>query len=254
MLKKVLVALGVLVALLAGGLYLLRSSLSNPLPPSAPGPEADALARSMQAAVGHEAWEETEVVRFTFRGSHAHVWDRARGFALVAWEEDGPGDLVEVRMRLADRRAVVHRAGEEVAAPESGTWIEKAWSLWCNDTFWLNPIAKLFDAGTERGLVELDDGRRGLLVTYTTGGVTPGDAYLWILGQDDRPVAWRMWTRILPIPGIETSWEGWTELSSGAVVATRHRTPLGVLELDVETDTSRPEEDRFAPLVERLEG
>ena len=33
------------------------------------------------------------------------------------------------------------------------------------------------------------------------GGVTPGDTYLWILDDSGRPVAWRVWVKILHIPG-----------------------------------------------------
>ena len=218
---------------------------SYELPALTPSPEADSLARAMMKSVNHEAWLDTGAVTWTFRGQHVHLWDRDRQLARVAWTDDGP-TLVEVFLDLDSRDGIVLVAktdseghGADLAPPdaqEQAKRLRQAWEFWVNDSFWLNPIAKVFDAGTTRGLVapeagEFDDDLRGLLVSYASGGVTPGDSYLWLVGADDRPVAWRMWTQILPIQGLETSWEGWQDLATGAVVSTRHQTPLGALGL-----------------------
>lgn len=234
---------------------------SYELPQLTPGPEADALARAMMESVNHPAWLETGAVTWTFRGQHIHLWDRHRQFARVAWTEDGPA-LVEVFLDLATKDGIVlvsEGEGSDAAPPdaqEQAKRLRQAWEFWVNDSFWLNPIAKVFDAGTSRGLVapeagEFDDDLRGLLVSYSSGGVTPGDSYLWLVGRDDRPVAWRMWTQILPIQGLETSWEGWQDLASGAVVATRHQTPLGALGLsDVYGTRTLEELHSIHPVVE----
>ena len=192
---KILAAILVLGLL---GLVVLGYSLHDPRPDGQPGPEADALARSMESAVNKEAWDRTGAVRWSFFGRHHYVWDRER-------------DLVE--LRWGDSRALFR------TSDQTG----RAWHAdWINDSFWLNPVVKFFDPGVERSLVKLEDGREALLVSYSSGGVTPGDAYLWIPGEDGLPEAWRMWVQIIPIGGIETSWEGWTELSTGAKVSTEH--------------------------------
>ncbi|MBT8393715.1 MAG: hypothetical protein KJN66_02585, partial [Bacteroidia bacterium] len=101
--------------------------------------------------------------------------------------------------------------------------IDKATSYFNNDSFWLVAPYKVFDEGTERRLVTSDTGEESLLVTYTSGGSTPGDSYLWILDQNHRPKSFKMWTSILPIDGLEASWEKWVVTESGANLSTFHK-------------------------------
>ena len=54
------------------------------------------------------------------------------------------------------------------------------------------------------------------MVEYTSGGVTPGDAYVYILGEDGLPTSYLMWVQIIPVGGVEFSMEEWTTLYSGA--------------------------------------
>jgi len=198
------------------GLAALGYSLNEPRPEGEPGPEADALARSMEAAVDKEAWDRTGAVRWSFFERHHYVWDRDRNLVELRW-----GDS-RALFRTGDRKGRAWHSGSEQTGEDATEALSAAYAYWINDSFWLNPVVKFFDSGVERSLVKLDDGRDALLISYSSGGVTPGDAYLWIPGDDGRPEAWRMWVQIIPIGGIETSWEGWTELATGAKVSTQH--------------------------------
>jgi hypothetical protein len=198
------------------GLLVVGYSLNEPRPQGKSGPAADALARSMEAAVDKEAWDRTGAVRWSFFERHRYVWDRNRGLVELRW-----GDS-RALFRTADQTGRVWRGGIEQTGDDAKEGLSAAYAYWINDSFWLNPVVKFFDPGVERALVKLDDGRDALLVSYSSGGVTPGDAYLWIPGPDDLPEAWRMWVQIIPIGGIETSWEGWKELSTGAKISTQH--------------------------------
>ena len=68
-----------------------------------------------------------------------------------------------------------------------------------------------------------------------------------------------MWVQVLPIGGVQFSWEDWQTLKTGARVATRHRGPLGfTIELThIRAESSLaalyPDGDPFAPLVEHLD-
>lgn len=189
---------------------------SEPRPAGQPGPAADDLARKMEAAVNRDAWDRTGAIRWSFFGQHHYLWDKSRGFVEVKWSD------VRVLLRTQDRTGRAWVGQDELAGEDADDLVEKAYSFFANDSFWLNPVVKLFDDGTERALVTLEDGREALLLTYSSGGVTPGDAYLWIADPEGLPTEWKMWVKIIPIGGVGNSWEGWTELSTGAKVSTHH--------------------------------
>ena len=212
-------AFTILAAILILGLAALVAvgySLNDPRPEGEPGAEADALARTMEAAVHKEDWDRTGAVRWSFFEQHHYIWDRKRGLVELKW-----GDS-RALFRTADHTGRAWSHGTEQTGADADEALRAAYEYWINDSFWLNPAVKFFDPGVERSLVKLDDGRDALLISYTSGGVTPGDAYLWIPGPDGMPASWRMWVQIIPIGGIETSWDGWVELSTGAKVSTQH--------------------------------
>ena len=90
---------------------------------------------------------------------------------------------------------------------------------------------KVFDEGTERRIVKTDTNGDALLITYTSGGSTPGDSYLWLFDTNGKPKAFKMWTSLLPIDGLEASWSDWTTTESGAMLPTFHK--LLVLGLEI---------------------
>ena len=234
--------------LLVLAIVLAATALADPRPEGTPGPEAEALARAMMEAIDHEAWQTTGAVKWSFRGSRHHLWDRQRQLARVQWDE------VEILLNLASGGGRAWKGGREVEGEKAEKLVRKAYEAWVNDSFWLNPISKVFDDGTVRGLVAQDDGTRALLVEYTSGGVTPGDAYLWLFGDDDLPVGWRMWTSNIPIGGARATWERWIELDTGARIATLHDLAIGKLEMTgVAGATSladlEPGDDPFASLL-----
>lgn len=208
--RSLLALLGLLSLLVVGGV-----ALHQPRPTGTPGPAAEALAQRVELAVGRAQWDQTGAVAWTLFG-HRHLWDRQRGFVQVTYRD------MRVLLRTADQSGVAFDDGQALRGPELRAALDKAWAYFCNDSFWLNPIVKVFDPGTTRSIVRVD-GRDALLVEYSTGGVTPGDAYLWILGDDDLPTAWRMWVSVLPVGGIRVPWAGYVTLSTGAKVATEHR-------------------------------
>ena len=214
--KLILKILGILllvVILLAVGAGI---ALHEKEPAGSNAAEADALAHSMMAAVDKPAWDTTRWIKWTFRSGNTYVWDKERHYVMVLQENK------EVRFNANTMAGSVVVGGQAAKGQKVPKLVQKAWSNFCNDSFWLNPVVKAFDGGTERTMVTLKDGRKGVKVTYKSGGVTPGDSYVWILDDNNLPTAWKMWVNIIPVGGIETSWEGWTTLPTGAKIATTH--------------------------------
>ena len=228
--KLILLVLGLFGALLIT-LGVGSAALSRPLPEGEPTADADAAAQALIAAVNEEAWERTGAVTWGFAGRHTHLWDRQR--TLHQLVSDG-GDTV-VRYNLTTMKGVATVKGETATPEKTDKLIQAAYAAWINDSFWLNPVVKAFDEGTVRIRVPLEEGGQGVMVQYRAGGLTPGDSYLWIPGPEGRPKAWRMWVSIIPIGGLEATWEGWIQLSTGAWVSTVHQ--IGPMTLTL-TDVS----------------
>lgn len=194
--------------------------VNESLPKGKQGQAADDFTRKMQAATNLKAWNETGAVAFTFGGlgaSRSTLWDKKRHYAQVRW-----GKMYNVLVDINQKKGVARKNGKIVTGEEGQKLVIKAWKIWVNDSFWLNPVAKAFDPGTSRSLVTLDDGTQGMMVSYSSGGDTPGDSYLWLVDKNFLPTDWKLWVSIIPIGGVKFSWENWKTLATGAKVATFH--------------------------------
>lgn len=213
--RKIVLGLAAIIGALVLALVVAGVIAHESRPTGEPGPAADALAREIQASVALDAWEKTGAVQWDFGGRQQHLWDKQRMLARVTWGSH------RVWIDLGSRKGVAHTDGQPVEGEAAQALLDQAYAHWANDSFWLNPFGKLFDDGTTRSIVKTDDGD-ALLVSYGSGGVTPGDAYLWIRGADGKPKAWKMWVSIIPIGGLSATWEDWITTESGAAISTRH--------------------------------
>ena len=210
--------------LLFGFLYF---KYNEDLPTGIQGVKADALAYKMLDALDYEAYKSTNHLEWTFKKRHRYIWDKTNNICEVFWKD------YKVTLNLNDpsqSKVYVHNFKNE--SDMTKELIDKAIAYFNNDTFWLVAPYKVFDKGVQRRLVKTENNKDALLVTYTTGGSTPGDSYLWLLDDNGKPAAFKMWTSILPINGLEASWRDWTTTASGAQLPTFHKLMILGLEID----------------------
>ncbi|MCT4582839.1 MAG: hypothetical protein N4A35_15615 [Flavobacteriales bacterium] len=219
MLLKVLkvIVVGAVLLVAGVGIFYFSTNEERPSIKEATVQEADNMARKMLRAINKEAWDTTRVVQWSFKDRHHYIWDKKLNYVQVKWED------IDVRLNIDNRSQYQIFKGKEVLTDpiKSKELAVNAWEYFCNDSFWLNAPAKVFDPGTKRSIV-IEDGKKGLMVSYESGGVTPGDAYLWFLDERFLPYKYKMWVSIIPIGGTEATWAKWEELPTGAMVATEH--------------------------------
>lgn len=232
--KKFLKFIGALLVLLiaAGTIYYFVNNES--LPEGAAGDEADALAQKMMIAMNKEAFDATEILEWSFRDSHFYKWKKEEGLVEVSWDDN------KITLNLND----INKS--EGGSPEL---VDKALDYFYNDSFWLVAPYKVFDDGVERKILDYE-GNKALLVTYTSGGSTPGDSYLWILDEQGLPTSYKMWTSIIPLGGVSATWSDWKNADSGIKLPTSHKLSLFGMELNMgEVKAYNPNADTLAEKV-----
>jgi len=179
--------------------------------------QADILAHKMLKSLNFEAYKATNYLEWTFKQKHHFKWNKKDSICEVNWRE------YKVDLNLNNpSSSTVYIHNFRIENEKSRELIDTATKYFNNDSFWLVSPYKVFDNGVKRSIVKYDN-KDALLVTYTKGGTTPGDTYLWILDDNYKPIKYKMWVNILPIGGLEATWSDWKTTESGAQLPTHHK-------------------------------
>jgi hypothetical protein len=220
------IILGILVILLIV-LAFVYFKYNEPLPEGTQNAKADALAQKMLTTLKYDAYKNTRYIAWTFPGNHQYVWDKDQYKVDVSWSD------VKVNLNLKQPdTSTVNVDGVDITSAEKSIYIKKALAYFNNDSFWVVAPYKVFDEGVTRSIAKNAAGEEGLLVTYNSGGTTPGDSYLWHLDDNGRPKGYQMWVDIIPIGGLYASWDDWQTMESGIPLSGLHT--LLILDIDVE--------------------
>lgn len=221
MFKKIIIGLAILLILMMGIIAFLFFTNNKKRPIGIAGDKAEIVAQKLSRAINKQAWDTTRFVQWTFRGEHDYFWDRQLKLVEVLWDEN------RVLLDIDNQTGLTYIGNSEISDSEKKEDLLKtAHAHFINDAFWLNAPSMIYNPDVTRSYVELKDGHDGLMVTYNSGGVTPGDSYLWKLNDEGLPTSYQMWVSIIPVGGLEFSWDDWTTLSSGARVAQYHTSKL----------------------------
>jgi hypothetical protein len=214
---KIIKVLSILLIVLAIGAFVAVKYFSEEKPEGKSGDQADKVAERMLDKLNKDAYDAIDYINFEFfGGGHKYVWDKKNHKAVIEWKNN------KVILDLGTQEGTAYKNGTLVEGDDAVSLLETAWSYWCNDSFWLVAPYKIFDAGTTRKLVDVEEGTHGLMIEYTSGGVTPGDSYLWILNEEYQPTGFKMWTQILPVQGTYVDWSKWDDYK-GAKLCISHK-------------------------------
>ncbi|MEQ9367071.1 MAG: hypothetical protein RIF32_22745 [Leptospirales bacterium] len=214
------------------------------VPPGAPGPDADALAAKMLKAINYEAWQKnTAAVGWSFRGDHKHFWDRRRDLVEVQWDEYiARFNKNTLQGRVLQKGRLVQDAGESLEL------LAKANAYFVNDAFWLNPLFHIESPGVQLSLV----GERSLKVDFSSGGVTPGDTYVFHTDENGLVTEMQLWVSIVPLKGSSATFENYAVSETGVKSARLYDYLVTIDIGDVKMYAKYPAaggDDRFAELL-----
>ena len=192
--------------------------------PAAPGfnlagsdPRAIAVADSVvKYHGGRAAWDATRYLRWNFFGARDLHWDRQAQRVRIDVPNDNTVYLLDYSERPLTGRVRVK--GNEVTDPEElSRLLQKAYSIFINDSFWLVQQFKLKDDGVTLKLLEdvnVDSqvGRPSFVLEQTFDGVgdTPQNRYLLFVDKRTYMInTWQFFRDVADTePAMETPWKG----------------------------------------------
>ncbi len=212
--KKLFKFIGILLLLLiVAGIFFYFIN-NEPIPEGKKGKSADALAEKMLTALNNDAFKNTETLKWSFRNEHFYTWKKQENIVHISWDNN--------KVTLHTKQPEKSELYIDGKNSNNKKLIEQAQNFFNNDSFWLVAPYKIFDSGTERRIVKYKN-KDALLITYTSGGSTPGDSYLWILDDNYLPTSFKMWTSIIPIGGVSATWSDLKSTESGIKLPTKHK-------------------------------
>ena len=199
---------------------------NEPLPNAKYDDSTQLMVDTIKSFINYEHFSKTDYISWTFKKRHHFKWYKNKSLCDVYWKN------IKVKLDLNNQKnSLVYINENLINISESKTYIKKAIKLFNNDSFWLVAPFKIEDEGTVLKTAVIDN-KKALMVTYTKGGTTPGDTYVWLFDEKGNPKSFKMWVDLIPIGGLEASWNEWILTDSKIKLPTVHK--IGPLELEID--------------------
>lgn len=183
-------------------------------PKGVEGPDAEKLTDRMIAGAQMDLWNsKTAAVSFDFRGKYQIFWDKKRNLAEVI------SSGTRVQYNTLTGKSACFENDHIVFGDKCALLMKDAVKKFVNGTYWLSPAFHARSPGARRMLV--DDTR--LLIDYPSGGVTPGDAFMFSLDNEGKIANMQTWASTIPIKGSNIPFSGYITTATGVKVATKHK-------------------------------
>ncbi len=173
---------------------------------------AIALADEVMVAMGgRNAWDETRYIHWNFFNSRKHTWDKQKNIAKIQSLKEDFRAIVDLDS-LSGR---VWKDGKELTQPDSlQKYLQRAKSMWINDSYWLVMPFKLKDAGVRLTYVGVDTTLAGeasdvIKLGFQGVGDTPQNEYHIYISKEEKLVKqWDFFPRAnMKKPQFSTPWD-----------------------------------------------
>ena len=157
-------------------------------------PEAIRVAdQVMEAMGGRAAWDATRFIEWNFFGARKLTWDKLEKRVRI----EIPRDSTILLCNYGSLEGKAQVAGEEITHPDSlAKLMQRARSIWINDSYWLVMPFKLKDSGVTLTYVGKDTTQAGeasdvLQLTFKDVGNTPQNKYrVWVSKEEHLVKQW----------------------------------------------------------------
>ncbi|MDH5380068.1 MAG: type II toxin-antitoxin system RelE/ParE family toxin [Cyclobacteriaceae bacterium] len=147
----------------------------------------------MEAMGGRKKWDQTRFIKWNFFGNRDLIWDKLQNRVRI----ESPRDTTVYLVNTDDKSGKVFKNEQEITDPEKlKTLLEKGYSIWINDSYWLVMPFKLKDSGVTLNFVGEDTTKMGvpsyvLQLKFENVGVTPQNKYkVWVDKSDSLIKQW----------------------------------------------------------------